>query len=261
MFQGLSGKVALVTGGSSGLGRAIVHRLAADGASVVVAGRDDERTRAVATEAAEVAARAGFGEAAFASVLGDVALVADCERLIAGALARLGRIDVLVNSAGIWIEKPITAMSEADYDLLMDVNLKGTYFMCRAAIRHMAPRRSGVIVNIASDSGTHGEPGAAAYAASKAGVIMLTRTLAIDHGPDGVRVCSVSPAIFDTPMLTRAIAEADDPEAYASWQADGYPLGRIGQPEELASVVSFLASDEASFVTGRTWTVDGGFTA
>jgi len=90
---------------------------------------------------------------------------------------------------------------------------------------------------------------------------MLTRTLAIDHGPDGVRVCSVSPAIFDTPMLTRAIAEADDPEAYASWQADGYPLGRIGQPEELASVVSFLASDEASFVTGRTWTVDGGFTA
>jgi NAD(P)-dependent dehydrogenase (short-subunit alcohol dehydrogenase family) len=261
MFQGLSGKVALVTGGSSGLGRAIVHRLAAEGASVVVAGRDQERAEAVAVEAAGIAARAGSSAAAFATVLADVAVVADCERLFAEALARLGRLDILVNSAGIWIEKPITAMSEADYDLLMDVNLKGTYFMCRAAIRHMAPRRSGVIVNIASDSGTHGEPGAAAYAASKAGVIMLTRTLAIDHGPDGVRVCSVSPAIFDTPMLTRAIAEADDPEAYASWQADGYPLGRIGQPEELASVVSFLASDEASFVTGRTWTVDGGFTA
>ena len=261
MFQGLSGKVALVTGGSSGLGRAIVHRLAAEGASVVVAGRDQERAEAVAVEAAGIAARAGSSAAAFATVLGDVAVVADCERLFAEALARLGRLDILVNSAGIWIEKPITAMSEADYDLLMDVNLKGTYFMCRAAIRHMAPRRAGVIVNIASDSGTHGEPGAAAYAASKAGVIMLTRTLAIDHGPDGVRVCSVSPAIFDTPMLTRAIAEADDPEAYASWQADGYPLGRIGQPEELASVVSFLASDEASFVTGRTWTVDGGFTA
>ncbi len=261
MFQGLSGKVALVTGGSSGLGRAIVHRLAAEGASVVVAGRDQERAEAVAVEAAGIAARAGSSAAAFATVLGDVAVVADCERLFAEALARLGGLDILVNSAGIWIEKPITAMSEADYDLLMDVNLKGTYFMCRAAIRHMAPRKSGVIVNIASDSGTHGEPGAAAYAASKAGVIMLTRTLAIDHGPDGVRVCSVSPAIFDTPMLTRAIAEADDPEAYASWQADGYPLGRIGQPEELASVVSFLASDEASFVTGRTWTVDGGFTA
>ena len=261
MFQGLSGKVALVTGGSSGLGRAIVHRLAAEGASVVVAGRDQERSEAVAVEAAGIAARAGASAAAFATVLADVAVVADCERLFAEALARLGRLDILVNSAGIWIEKPITAMSEADYDLLMDVNLKGTYFMCRAAIRHMAPRRSGVIVNIASDSGTHGEPGAAAYAASKAGVIMLTRTLAIDHGPDNVRVCSVSPASFDTPMLTRAIAEADDPEAYASWQADGYPLGRIGQPEELASVVSFLASDEASFVTGRKWVVDGGVTA
>ena len=261
MFQGLVGKVALVTGGSSGLGEAIACRLAAEGASVVVAGRDEQRTRAVATAALAIAGQAGHREAETAVVFGDVARVADCDRMVAEAVARLGRLDVLVNSAGIWMEKPIAAMTEADYDLLMDCNLKGTYFMCRAALAHMTARRGGVIVNIASDSGLHGEPAAAAYAASKAGVILLTRTLARDHGPDGVRVCSVSPSVFDTPMTTKAIAEADDPGAYASWQADGYPLGRIGQPAELASVVAFLASDEASFVSGRTWVVDGGFTA
>jgi NAD(P)-dependent dehydrogenase (short-subunit alcohol dehydrogenase family) len=261
MFQGLTGKVALVTGGSSGLGEAIACRLAAEGASVVVAGRDEQRTAGVAAAALAIAGQAGHREVETAVVFGDVALVADCDRMVAEAIAVRGRLDVLVNSAGIWMEKPITAMTEADYDLLMDCNLKGTYFMCRAALAHMTARHGGVIVNIASDSGLHGEPAAAAYAASKAGVILLTRTLARDHGPDGVRVCSVSPSVFDRPMTTKAIAEADDPGAYASWQADGYPLGRIGQPAELASVVAFLASDEASFVSGRTWVVDGGFTA
>ncbi len=259
-MRGLAGKTALVTGGSSGLGEAVVLRLAEEGASVAVAGRDEAKTRAVTDRATALSRDAGH-EGRFPALLGDVSVVADCERLVTEAVAALGHLDLLVNSAGVWLEKSILDTSEEDWEWCIGTCLKGTYFTCKAALAHMVTRRSGVIVNIASDSGIHGEPGAAVYSAAKAGVIMMTRALAIDHGPDGIRVCSVSPAIFDTPMLARAIAEAPDPEAYAAVQDEGYPLGRIGRPEELAAVVAFLASEDAGFVSGRTWVVDGGVTA
>jgi NAD(P)-dependent dehydrogenase (short-subunit alcohol dehydrogenase family) len=259
-MRGLNGKVALVTGGSSGLGEAIVYRLAEEGVSVAVGGRDAAKTKAVAERAA---ARAhGNGQASEPSeVLGDVSSVADCERLVAETVARHGRLDILVNSAGVWLEKSILDTSEADWEWCVGTCLKGTYFMCKAALAHMVPRHSGVIVNLASDSGIHGEPGAAVYSAAKAGVVMMTRALAIDHGPDGIRVCSVCPAIFDTPMLANAVAAAEDPVAYTDGMEEAYPLKRIGRPEELAAAVAFLASDDGSFVSGRTLVVDGGVTA
>ncbi|MBM3147806.1 MAG: SDR family oxidoreductase [Actinobacteria bacterium] len=265
-MRGLEGKVAVVTGGSSGIGRACVDRLSGEGCRVVLGARDPERAREAADAAGAGAAVGGVSAdsaAAVHVVLGDLRTVPACQKLVAEAAGRFGRLDILVNGAGVWLEKPTAAVTEADYDWCMDTNLKAAFFLMQAAVRQMTAQRpaGGVIINIASDSGIHGEPGAAVYAASKAGLIMAGRSIARDHGPDGIRVVNICPGIIDTPMLHRAIEESQDPEAYASWQADGYALERIGQPEEVAAVVAFAASDEAGFVTGADWLVDGGFTA
>lgn len=252
-MEGLADKVVLVTGGSSGIGEACARRLAVEGCAVMVAGRDDVRTRGVA-ESLLPAGRHGW-------VTGDVRDAGDCRALVTATMEQFGQLDVLVHCAGVWDERPTLDVTEDDWDEVVDTCLKGAFFTMQAALAPMIAAGGGVIVAIASDSGHHGEPGAAAYGAAKAGLISVVRTLAHDHGPQGVRVCAVSPGIVATPMLDRAVAAAADPEAYAGWQADGYPLGRVARPEEVAAVVAFVASDEASFVSGDSWLVDGGFCA
>jgi len=250
---GLNEKVAVVTGGSSGIGAAIARRLIDEGVYVVVAGRDEQRTN-------EVCATSSAPQRASA-VLGDLRQVSDCERIVQAAIERHGRLDILVNCAGAYVYKPFLEITEEDYDLCVDTNLKGACFTTQAALRHMLPRKQGVIVNITSIAGHIGVVKEQVYASSKGGLELLTRALAKELGPEGIRLVSVAPAVIESPMTDQWAAAEPDPEAFRkSWEAV-YPLRRFGRPEEVAAVVAFLASDEAGWVTGCSWVVDGGLLA
>ena len=248
---GLDGKVAVVTGGGSGIGRAIARRFAADGARVVVADQDEAGGAATV----EVVRAAGL-EARL--VVADVSRWADAERIVAEAVAAFGRLDVLVNNAAVMVSKAVPELSEEEWDRVLGVNLKGVFLCSKAAIlRFRAQGGGGAIVNMASVNSFYAEGGIAAYCAAKGGVQQLTRAMAIDHSAEGIRVNCICPGWIDTPMNASYIA---DPAARAF--ADKlHALGRIGQPEEIAAVAAFLAGDDASFVTGASIVADGGFSA
>ncbi len=236
-FCSLAGKLALVTGGSRGIGRAIAVELARAGAQVVVGYRSG------ASEAEAVAAEIG-GRALQADV-------SDPEQA-AHLVEEAGELDILVNNAGLTRDGLIARMPDEDWRVVIDTNLGGVFHTCRAAARGMMRRRGGAVVNLTSVVGIHGNPGQTNYAASKAGIIGFTKALARELAPRGVRVNAIAPGYIQT-ALTEVL-----PEEAKSAILGSTPLGRMGQPEDVAAAVRFLCSDEASFVTGEVLLVDGG---
>jgi NAD(P)-dependent dehydrogenase (short-subunit alcohol dehydrogenase family) len=250
----LENKVALITGGNSGIGEATALLFAKEGARVAVAARDESRGRAVVKRI-----KAEGGKGIFVRV--DVGKADDCRRAVAETVNAFGRLDVLFNNAGVFLPQTAVECSEEDWDLQIDVNLKGTFLMSKFALEPMLAQHSGVIINNSSGWGLVGGDHAVAYCASKGGVVLLTKAMAIDHGRDGIRINCICPGDVDTPMLPQdAAARGLDWKTYLAG-CENRPMRRIGTPDEIAKAVLFLASDDSSFMTGAALVVDGGGTA
>jgi len=247
----LTGRVAIVTGSSSGIGKAIALRLAREGAAVCgVADQNVQGGEATAEEIRQAGGRSLF-------VRADVRVGEECRRVVKATLETFGRIDVLVNNAGITRLSPLEEMDEAFWDMVMDTNLKSAYLMSRAAVGDMLRRGQGSVVNISSVHAVATRAGHAAYAASKAGMCGMTRALACEYGPVGVRFNCVLPGTVDASLYPRS-TQAVDREAWTPRKSDVQVMKRLGSPDEIANVVCFLASEESSFVNGAMLTVDGG---
>lgn len=239
----LAGKSAVVTGGRQGIGRAIVETFVAEGARVLTCGRGDRPEGLPGT--------IGWSTA-------DMSDNSAVEALKEKALSEMGGVDILVNNAGVQIEKSVVDSTDEDWETLMGANAKGVFLACRAFIPDM--RKGGSIINIGSISGRHADPGMALYNASKAFVHGLTRSIAVDHGPD-VRCNAILPGWIMTGMADAAFAVAGDPAAAERDALARHPAGRFGQPEDIAKMAVWLASDDAAFATGQCFTVDGGMTS
>lgn len=238
----LAGRTAFVTGSTRGIGLAVARALHAAGAKVAIVGRDEARARAVAEEI-------GSGTVGVAC---DVAVAAQVEAAIAAAEAALGPIDILVNNAGLTRDNILLRLSEEDWDAVLDANLKGAFFTTRAVIKGMMKRRAGRIINIGSVVGLTGNKGQANYAASKAGLVGLTKSVAKEYASRGVLANCIAPGFIETDMTAALPSEA------RTALLEQIALGRLGRPEDIAAAVLFLASDLAAYITGQVLVVDGG---
>jgi NAD(P)-dependent dehydrogenase (short-subunit alcohol dehydrogenase family) len=246
----LAGKVAIVTGAGSGIGRASALRFAAEGASVLAA---DLRGPKVEETVAMIESDGGVA----APCVADVADAADAERMVAAAVDAFGALDALFNNAGTIRPGTAVNLSPEDWDLVMAVNVRSVFLGAKYAVPAIAARGGGAIVSTASVSGLSGDPANVVYSASKAAVINLTRSLAVDHARQQIRVNCICPGAVDTPPVGRMLA---DPDARARAERS-HPLGRIGRPEDIAAAAVWLCSDESSWITGHALVVDGGLTA
>jgi NAD(P)-dependent dehydrogenase (short-subunit alcohol dehydrogenase family) len=250
----LKDKVALITGGTSGIGEATALLFAREGAKVAITGRNETRGHAVTAQILESGGKAIF-------IRTDVRKADECRRAVDAILTSFGRIDILFNNAGIFYAHDALECSEDEWDLQIDVNLKGTFLMSKYALPGMIAQGGGVIINNSSGWGLVGGDKAVAYCASKGGVVLLTKAMAVDHGRQGIRVNCICPGDVETPMLPEdARFRGMKWEEYLAG-CSNRPMGRIGTAEEIAKAVLFLASDDSSFMTGASLVVDGGGTA
>jgi NAD(P)-dependent dehydrogenase (short-subunit alcohol dehydrogenase family) len=250
----LRDKVALITGAASGIGRASALRFASEGARVVVADLQD-----ALGEDTAATIRAAGGEASF--VHADVSRAEDAQGMVDAAVARFGRLDILFNNAGVGKHIPFDALTEAEWDRIVDINLRGVFLGCRYGVPALRRAGGGVILNTASQSGLQGHPNNQAYCAAKAGVINFTRSLARDLARYNIRVNAICPGGTDTPILRGYIPAGESADYVARMVAPHTPFGRLARPEEIAAAALFLVSDEASFISGVALPVDGAASA
>jgi len=251
----LKDKVALITGGNSGIGKATAILFAKEGAKVCITGRNEKRCEEVVKEIID-----GGGQAIY--FIADVQVPDQCQSTVEKTIKAFGRLDVLFNNAGVYFPNTAVDCSEEEWDLTIDINLKGTFLMSKFVLPHMIAQKSGIIINNGSGWGIVGGNKGVSYCASKGGVVLMTKAMAIDHARQGIRVNCLCPGDVETPMLDEdARMRGMSWEEYHAQAVAQRPMGRIGLPDEIAKAALFLASDDSTFMTGATLVVDGGGTA